>query len=74
MLVVTRACNESVLIGDNVEVVVLRIDHGQVRIGIKAPRDVTVLRSELGARVTTESPQAGAGTSDTAPQASPPSR
>lgn len=47
MLVLTRKINESIMIGDNVEVVVVDIRHGQVKLGIKAPRSITVHRSEI---------------------------
>jgi carbon storage regulator len=47
MLILTRRTEESLLIGDDVTVTVLGVKGSQVRIGIEAPRDVEVLRSEL---------------------------
>lgn len=47
MLVLTRNTNEKVLIGDDIEVVVLSTTGGQVRLGIKAPKDVPVHREEV---------------------------
>jgi carbon storage regulator len=47
MLVLTRKSNESIVIGDDVEVVVLSITGGTVRIGIQAPREVPVFRREV---------------------------
>ncbi len=47
MLVVTRKLEESVVIGNEIEVVVLRIDRHAVRIGIKAPRHISVHRKEV---------------------------
>jgi len=47
MLVLTRKLNQSIVIGDNIEVVVLDVRGEQVRIGIKAPKDVTVHRKEI---------------------------
>lgn len=47
MLVLTRKQNESIKIGDNVEVTVLSVQGGRVKIGIKAPADVTVRRREV---------------------------
>lgn len=47
MLVLTRKLMEKVYIGDDICVTVVRIEGGQVRLGIDAPRDVTVVRSEL---------------------------
>ncbi len=47
MLVLSRKRNESILIGDNIEVVVIGIDGDKVRIGIVAPRSVPVHRQEV---------------------------
>ncbi len=47
MLVLTRKINESVMIGDEVEVCLLEIKGDKVRLGIKAPRSVTVHRKEV---------------------------
>ena len=47
MLVLTRKANESITIGNHVTVTVLGIRGGQVRIGIDAPRDMPVNRTEI---------------------------
>jgi carbon storage regulator len=47
MLVLTRKSNQSIMIGDDVEVSVLSIMGEKVRIGIQAPRDVPVFRKEV---------------------------
>ncbi|MCX7061349.1 MAG: carbon storage regulator CsrA [Gammaproteobacteria bacterium] len=47
MLVLTRRIGESLLIGNDISVTVLDINGTQVKIGIKAPNNVTVLREEL---------------------------
>lgn len=47
MLILTRNAGEAVIIGDDVCVTVLGVKGGQVRLGIKAPDDVRVLRDEL---------------------------
>lgn len=47
MLVLTRKVNESIMIGDGIEVVVVSVHGEQVKIGIKAPRDVPVHRREV---------------------------
>jgi len=47
MLVLTRKLHQSIVIGDGIEVVVLEVRGEQVRLGIKAPRDVTVHRKEI---------------------------
>jgi carbon storage regulator len=47
MLVLTRKLMEKLFIGDDICVTVVRLEGGQVRLGIDAPRDVTVVRAEL---------------------------
>lgn len=47
MLVLTRKLNESIVIGDSIEVMVLEIRDNHVKLGIKAPRDVSVHRQEV---------------------------
>lgn len=47
MLVVTRRTEESVIIADNIEVVVLEIAKDRVKLGITAPKDVKIIRNEL---------------------------
>lgn len=44
MLIFTRKDNQSIFIGDEIEVKVLGVNENQVRIGISAPSDVTILR------------------------------
>ena len=46
MLVLTRRAGETVNIGENIQVTVLRIDGNQVRIGVAAPKSVLVHRAE----------------------------
>jgi carbon storage regulator CsrA len=48
MLVLKRKLGEGFVIGDDIEVVVLHLERGTVSIGIKAPDEVTIRRSELG--------------------------
>ena len=47
MLVLTRKSNQSIMIGDDIEVSVLAIMGEKVRIGIEAPRKVPVFRKEV---------------------------
>jgi carbon storage regulator len=47
MLVLTRKSNQSIMIGDDIEVTVLSIMGEKVRIGIQAPREVPVFRTEV---------------------------
>ena len=47
MLVLTRKLMERLYIGDDVCITVVRLEGGQVRLGIEAPREVAVVRAEL---------------------------
>lgn len=47
MLVLTRKVSEQILIGEDIEITVVRISHDSVRIGISAPRGLVVIRKEL---------------------------
>jgi len=47
MLVITRKADESLLIADNIEVTVLEISGDRVKLGVSAPRDITIIRYEL---------------------------
>jgi carbon storage regulator len=47
MLVLARKVNESIMIGDDIEVVIIDIKGDQVKLGIKAPKSVAVHRKEI---------------------------
>jgi carbon storage regulator len=47
MLVLSRKMGEKILIGDDIEVTIVRIGPNTVRVGVNAPRDYDVVRSEL---------------------------
>ena len=47
MLVLTRRINQSIMIGEDVEIVIVDIKGDQVKLGIKAPRTVSVQRTEI---------------------------
>lgn len=47
MLVLTRRLDESLIIGDNITVKILAIDGDKVKLGIEAPREISILRDEL---------------------------
>jgi carbon storage regulator len=50
MLILTRRTGETLRIGDEVEVTIMAVNGSQVRIGIKAPRDIAVDREEIAER------------------------
>ena len=47
MLVVTRKTEESIIIADNIEIVVLEVGKDRVKLGVTAPKDVKIIRNEL---------------------------
>lgn len=54
MLILTRRTGETLNIGDDIEVVVMGIKGSQVRLGIKAPKEVPVHREEIYQRIRQE--------------------
>ncbi|MGB5453868.1 MAG: carbon storage regulator CsrA [Sedimenticolaceae bacterium] len=54
MLILTRRVGETLMIGDEVTVTVLGVKGNQVRIGVNAPRDVSVHREEIYDRIKRE--------------------
>ena len=64
MLVLTRKSNQSIMIGDDIEVSVLSIMGEKVRIGIQAPRDVPVFRREVYLEIQQERGGLGDGDGD----------
>lgn len=47
MLVLKRKAGENILIGDNIEIKVVEINDGKVKIGIEAPKEITIFRKEV---------------------------
>jgi len=47
MLVLARKLDESIVLGDNITIKVISIDKGVVKLGIDAPREVSIIRNEL---------------------------
>jgi carbon storage regulator len=54
MLILTRRVGEKLIIGENVTVTILGVKGNQIRIGIDAPRDITVNREEIYQRILKE--------------------
>lgn len=58
MLIITRKKDESLMIGDDIEVTVLKLEDGSIKLGINAPKEVTILRKELYEAVKEENKKA----------------
>jgi len=61
MLVLTRKTNQSIMIGDDIEVSVLAVSRDKIRLGITAPRDVPVYRKEVYLSIKEEAADADGG-------------
>ncbi|TPE46521.1 carbon storage regulator CsrA [Maribrevibacterium harenarium] len=59
MLILTRRVGETLMVGDDVSVTVLGVKGNQVRIGINAPKDVSVHREEIYLRIQKEQDEDG---------------
>ena len=64
MLVITRRKDESLLIGDDIEIKIVKVEDGSVRLAISAPRDITILRKEVFERVKEENKETISGNLD----------
>ena len=58
MLILTRKSDESIIIGNNIEVKVLKIQGNQVQIGINAPKDISIYRQEIFEQIIKENESA----------------
>ncbi len=58
MLVLTRKKDQSIVINDNIELTILEVQGDQVRIGINAPRSVSVFRKEIFLEIQEENKRA----------------
>lgn len=47
MLILSRKENQSIIIDDNIEIKILEIEEGKVKLGIEAPKDIDIFRKEL---------------------------
>ena len=61
MLILTRKVGESLIIGDDVSVVVLGVKGNQVRIGVDAPKSISVHREEIYNRIQEENSKGNIG-------------
>ena len=62
MLILTRRISESIIIGDDVKITVLGVKGNQVRLGIDAPKDLSVHREEIYERIKHEKKDDDTGT------------
>ena len=58
MLVIGRKKGETLLIGEEIEITIVKIENGSVKIAINAPREISILRKELYKEVTDENQSA----------------
>ena len=58
MLILSRKQDDSVMIGDDIEIRVISIDKGSVRLGFSAPESYVILRGELKEAITSQNKQA----------------
>ncbi len=58
MLILSRKQDDSVIIGDDIEIKIISIDKGSVRLGFSAPESCVILRGELKEAITTQNKQA----------------
>jgi carbon storage regulator len=63
MLVLTRKTNQSIMIGDDIEISVLAVARDKIRLGITAPREVPVFRKEVYLSIKDEQVTANRGAS-----------
>tara|TARA_R110002073_G_scaffold10854_4_gene50876 strand:+ start:213 stop:464 length:252 start_codon:yes stop_codon:yes gene_type:complete len=66
MLILTRRIGETVVIGDNINITVLGVKGNQVRLGVNAPKEVSVHREEIYQRIQFEKEAGDAGDVDEA--------
>jgi carbon storage regulator len=68
MLVLTRKLDESIIINENIEVVVVEIKENTVKLGIKAPKEIKILRKEIFEEIRKENIEAAQSSNARLPQ------
>lgn len=58
MLVLSRKKNESIMLNDDIEITILEVHGDQVKVGIKAPKDVGIFRKEIIVKIEDENKKA----------------
>ena len=58
MLILGRKLEESIIINENIEIKIIGISDGKVKVGIEAPKDVEIIRKEVKENVVNENKQA----------------
>ena len=71
MLVLTRKPYQSIMVGSDIEITVLEVRGEQVRLGIRAPRTVTVHRKEVFEQIRLENQNASTTSMDSLPEMPP---
>lgn len=64
MLALSRKINESIMLGNDIEVIILEIKGDQVKIGIKAPKTVPIFRKEIYLQIQEENKKAAEQNAD----------
>ncbi|MBU5307853.1 carbon storage regulator CsrA [Clostridioides mangenotii] len=54
MLVISRKTDETILLGDDIEIKVISVDNNTVKLGISAPKDISILRKEIYEKIKEE--------------------
>lgn len=66
MLVLTRKKGQSIMVGDDIEICVVGVEGDSVRLGVKAPKDVSIYRQEVFESIREENIRAAKGAAEAA--------